>query len=161
MPYLKYKKKHPDKSIRLDIFGAFQDEDIKQKVLKIVSNNKNIKYCGVLFGDNVIRTISQYYCMLFPTFYPGEGTPHTVVESFMAGLPIIASNWKYNSYIISHSNTGLIFDLNEHEGLINSIDYSIRNKNEFIKMRYACFDEAQNYSPQSALTCLIDNLQSE
>ena len=113
----------------------------------------------VLDGENAIKELSNYYCMLFPTFYRGEGTPHSIIESFMAGLPVIASNWAYNSEIVEDKKTGLLFELNTDQ-LFDSIVWSIKNKEAIKEMKSYCFNQSKKYDINLLLKPLLDNLSN-
>lgn len=144
--------------IYLDIYG-FLDPEYKSEFMILLENNPFIKYAGPI-KNNVISVLSQYYGMLFPTFYPGEGFPGAVIESMIAGVPIIASNWKYNPEIIKHKYNGLIFDLNSSSGFYDCIKWSIENKDEFLSMRKNCINEAEKYTPKNTMKTIVDMINN-
>ena len=152
-------KKYPNKKISLDIYGESNDPVLENEINSFVTNNPSISMKGVIFGEETIRTLSNYYCMLFPTYYKGEGTPHTIVESFMAGLPIIASNWAYNAEIVQNGKTGLIFDLKDDE-LTKVIEYAINNPDIIKDISKKCFEESKRYNPNILLKPLLEKLES-
>lgn len=144
----------------LDIYGEI-DPTYNTEFQSLLSENQGIvSYKGILDGDKVISTLSKYYLMLFPTFYKGEGFPGTVVEGFMAGVPIIASNWKYNSELIKNGETGIIYDLDNRQKLIDSIDYLLSNDHLVCKMRINCLKESEKYTPDKVMEPFISMLES-
>lgn len=153
----KLSDKYREKSISLDIYGEIKDKNFESELIDICKNNKNIKIKGVLSGDKVIQELSTYYCMLFPTFYKGEGTPHTVIESFMAGLPVIASNWAYNSEIIENNKTGLLFELNTNE-LFEKMEWAINNPSKIKEYSKNCFEHSKDFNKEKSLRPLLNNL---
>ena len=155
----KISKNNPDKNISLDIYGECLDKDLQEELNVIYQSNKNIRYCGVLNDDNAIKTLSTYYSMLFPTFYKGEGTPHSIIESFMAALPVIASDWAYNSEIVTDKKTGLIFDLKNPNGLESAIEFAISNPEEIKKYSKSCFEESGKYNSKELLKPLLNNIK--
>ena len=98
--------------------------------------------------------------MLFPTFYKGEGTPHTIIESFGAALPVIASDWAYNSEIITNKKTGLIFSLEKENDLINKIMWSINNPEKIRAMSKNCYLESDKYNVNVLLRPLLEKLEN-
>ena len=153
----KISKEFPDYHISFDIYGEVKDILLLKELNKISESHSFIKYRGVLTGDDVILKLSHYFCMLFPTFYKGEGTPHTIIESFMAGLPVIASNWAYNCEIVNDKKTGIIFNF-ENNGLYEAIKFVLHNKDLIITMSKNCYRESLRYSIDKSLGVLIKNL---
>ena len=147
-----------DKTIKLDIYGEIKDPNVEAELKSITVNNPNIKVKGVL-GDNAIKVLSNYYCMLFPTQYKGEGFPHSILESFMASLPVIATKWAYNEEIIQDKKTGLLFDCSV-DNLADSIKWAIENNKSVIEMSKNCFEESKKYDISVLLKLLIDSLNN-
>jgi glycosyltransferase involved in cell wall biosynthesis len=46
------------------------------------------------------KVLRDYFALLFPIYYIGEGFAGTAIDAFSAGVPVIASDWKYNSEVI-------------------------------------------------------------
>lgn len=57
-----------------------------------------------------------------------EGFSNSLIEYMAAGLPVAASDVGGNAEAISHKENGLIFPLNEFNGLTDSLSYLIENK---------------------------------
>lgn len=145
-------------NISLDIYGEIKDKTLENELNQICKSNPAISVKGVLGGDDVIKQLSTYYCMLFPTFYRGEGTPHSVMESFMAGLPVIASNWAYNSEIVDDNKTGLLFELNTNE-LFEKIEWAINNPIKIKEFSKNCFTKSKEFNKEKSLEPLLKNLE--
>lgn len=133
----------------LDIYGLVDDAYVTQ-FEEIVKKNSNIvTYKGLLQGTEILNVLSDYYMLLFPTFYSGEGFPGTLVETLMAGLPAIVSKWKYNSEIISEGKTGILFSLDIKDDLENKIVYAVSNRKKINAMRENCLRESEKYIPEN------------
>lgn len=65
-------------------------------------------YRGVLQPNEVISTLQKYDALIFPSHYDGEGCPGILVEALSASLPIIASDWKYNSEFVKNGINGFL-----------------------------------------------------
>lgn len=154
------KQKNPDLNISLDIYGECKNNELKNELSAIESSNNFISYKGVISGNDAIKTLSNYYCMLFPTFYHGEGVPHTIIESFGASLPVIASNWAYNAEIIENGKTGLIFSLKEKDDLENKISWAINHVAEIKEISKNCYLESNKYNIDKLLKPLLKNLEN-
>ena len=94
-----------------------------------------ISYKGNADPSDVENILRKYFMMVLPTFYEGEGFPGIIVESFASGLPVIASDWKYNSEIIQDGINGLLFKTKNEEDLTSKIEYCLDNYNIINEMR--------------------------
>jgi glycosyltransferase involved in cell wall biosynthesis len=100
----------PDNYV-LYIYGPFQEEYLKDVVLK----SAKVHYMGEILPSEVPNIISAHDIFVFPTYFHGEGFPGAILDSFAAGLPIIATNWKYNSEYINENNGILVFPKNSKD----------------------------------------------
>ena len=133
--------------VKLDIYGK-PDSGYEERFSSIIEHcSSAIRYCGFIPNNKTIEQLKGYYMLLFPSTYEGEGFPGTVWDAFGAGLPIIATNWRYNSEVIEHGTTGLIYDYKNPEGLIDQINYSINHVDEINKMRVECIKYIKAFSP--------------
>ncbi|HWP98647.1 MAG TPA: glycosyltransferase family 4 protein [Syntrophomonadaceae bacterium] len=143
---------------KLDIYGQVAD-DYKEQFQKIIEKSPPyIKYAGIIETGKIVETLSTYYCLLFPTYYPGEGFPATLLDSMMAGLPAIVSDWRYNIEIVQHGKTGLLYSLDNSKNLIAAIQHMISNPEEVIEMKYFCITEANRFLPSAVITNFIKML---
>ena len=79
------------------------------------------EYKGQLQPEEVIPTLHEYDALIFPSHYAGEGCPGILVEALSAGLPIIASDWKYNSEFVTNGLTGFLCDTFNPTEYVNAI----------------------------------------
>lgn len=74
--------------------------------------NDRLMYGGYLdFLNNsssAYNILAGYDVMLFPTYWKGEGFPGVLVDAFVAGLPVIVSDWNMNDEIIQDGYNGLL-----------------------------------------------------
>lgn len=142
----------------LDIYGKPDAgyEDRFNELMKSASHA--IRYCGFIPNDKTVSIIKDYYMLLFPTTYEGEGFPGTVWDAFAAGLPVIATDWHYNAEIIEDGKTGLIYDYHHDELLKDKIIQSIENENEVYRMRIKCLNEIAEYLPNNVFPIIYKYL---
>lgn len=140
--------------VSLDIYGQIQEKTVETKLHSYL--NKRIKYFGVLH-DDAIKVLSNYYCMIFPTYYRGEGMAHTIIESFMAGLPVVATNWRFNSELITDKQTGFLFDVDQLENnLFDTMTFVISNRSLVKENRVNCFHESEMFNSDYVLSTFIN-----
>lgn len=101
----------------IDLYGSI----VEPKYNADYFNNFRVNYKGELRPQEVLSTLSDYDCLLFPTFWKGEGYPGIVIEALSLGLPIIASKWGGIEEIISHESNGILISPKSEEELLNAI----------------------------------------
>ena len=119
-----------------------------------------IVYCGLVDYDKSVDTLKNYFALLFPTYYEGEGFAGTVLDALAAGVPIIASDWKYNSEIITE-DVGVLFEAKSTDGLVGALEYVSGNIQSFLAKKKNCLEKAKQYIPKVALSILFENLETD
>jgi glycosyltransferase involved in cell wall biosynthesis len=137
--------------VQLDVYGPVEDNfDI---VLNdyIGRSGGAITYCGVADPDESVDILKQYYGLLFPTTYFGEGFPGTLIDAFSSGLPVIATDWHCNGEIITHGKTGFLYPPEQPEQLKTWIEYAVTNPDQFYAMGVSCLEDVAQYSVETAM----------
>lgn len=142
----------------LDIYGMI-DDDYKEEFDEIMKKTpKQIRYKGLIPYDKSTDVLHNYYALLFPTYWPGEGCPGTVIDAYASSLPIIATDWNCNSEFIKNYKTGIIYPNKEIKTLEEAIIWSIDNKDKMKKMSLACGDEVKKYNPKFNVQKIINEI---
>lgn len=143
----------------LDIYGPIDSsfKYIFEELLK--KHNSFCQYKGIIPSDNSIETLKEYDALLFPTYWKGEGFPGTIIDALCAGLPVIARKWKYCEEILTHLKTGLIYDFDKPEKLIECIQYVIDNSQQICDMKKNCIQEAEKYTANTCVPIILKKLQ--
>lgn len=112
-----------------------------------VESLPNVSYKGFidLRDTKNYDIISQYDAMLFPTFWHGEGFPGIMIDAFIAGLPVIASDWHLNKDIVNSGKNGFLITPNDAGKLYEAMEYCILNSGTIRKMSTICQDNAMKY----------------
>ena len=148
--------KYDDIFAELDIYGQIEDSQKEWFEQLQASSPQYIRYKGMVPFNQSTEVLKNYDALLFPTYYEGEGFAGTIIDAFAAGLPVIASDWKYNSEIIKQGITGMItktHSISELKNAILSINSDVEKWNF---MRKNCISEAKMYLPANAMKKLID-----
>ena len=139
----------------LDVWGPVE-AGLEEHYQELFKASDSVNYRGILPGDTDLDIFTQYYMMLFPTYYPGEGFPTTVCESFMAGLPVIASDWRFNSELVKDDFTGYLFKTHNIDNLVETINKAITNNKENIVMRKNALEKSGDFIPKKACSRRFD-----
>lgn len=71
--------------------------------------------------------LSSYDCLLFPTYFIGEGFPGVLIDSFITGLPTIVSDWHMNTELVKDGYNGLVVPVKDEIALANAMQRLIEN----------------------------------
>lgn len=154
----KINDKYSDVIFDLDIYGKI-DENYKKRFNSIMNDQpKYIKYCGVVDFDRSTETLKNYFALLFPTYYKSEGYPNTFVDAFSAGLPVIATDFRYNAEIINSGIDGIIYSLNDQGALENILDTIYHNPDMINDMKIKCISRCMEFRPEKAIEVVVNNL---
>lgn len=139
--------------ISVDFYGTI-DDGYRQEFTQKTAAVPNAEYKGFL---DLRKTenydiLADYDAMLFPTYWPGEGFPGIIVDAFIAGLPVIATDWAHNSEIIEHHQTGIIIPPHNAEDLAKQMLFFTENPSELQRMSSNCQNLAQQYDTRHVLT---------
>ena len=142
----------------LDIFGQV-DKDYEERFSELKKTFPDFIRCGgAIDADRSTETLKSYFALLFPTYYRGEGFAGTLIDAMSAGVPVIASDWKYNSEFVVPGRTGVIIQNCTSEKLAKVLADIADNPEKWNSMRLSALREAEKYSPEKASRPLIDRI---
>lgn len=137
--------------VHLNIYGKIA-EDFRDKFYFAVECNKEqVTYCGVKQSEESTQILQEHFALLFPTTYPGEGFAGTILDSFAAGIPVIASNWKYNPEIIEDGVNGLLYDYLDLESAAKKLVLLYSSPKLYMKIQQGCHVSAQQFDTDYVL----------
>jgi lipopolysaccharide/colanic/teichoic acid biosynthesis glycosyltransferase/glycosyltransferase involved in cell wall biosynthesis len=143
----------------LDIYGQI-DDDYKEKFEKMKKEfPQYISYKGVVKFNDSAYVLKNYFALMFPTYYEGEGFAGTILDSYAAGIPVIATDWKYNREIIHENSDGLIYDYQNKEMLKKILIEIYQNPNVIFNMKKNCLNRATEYLPETVINNFISYLR--
>lgn len=142
----------------LDIYGQI-DKDYQKKFKSLKDDfPEYISYKGIVDFNNSVKVLKDYFILLFPTYYEGEGFAGTIIDAFSAGIPIIATNWRYNDEIIQDKHDGLLYDYKDRNKLKEILFDIHRNPQIIIDMKVNCLEKAKQFSPEIVIGDFIKYL---
>lgn len=135
-------------SVNIDIYGPISDF-YEKDFYKSLSSNK-VNYCGILEPDNIYSVLCNYDLMLFPTKYFTEGFPGSILDSYISGVPVIATNWLNAKEFIDDGKTGYIVDFDNDEMFMDRVIYLINNPHLITETKENVIKKRYIYSPEAA-----------
>jgi len=117
----------------------------------------SIHYCGCVEANKSVEVLCEYFALLFPTYYEGEGFAGTLIDAYSAGIPVIASDWKYNPEIVSET-VGYLYPARNQDAFLDVLKKIADNPIELLSKKRACLIEVQQYRIETAIYVLIKKL---
>jgi glycosyltransferase involved in cell wall biosynthesis len=135
-----------NQEIHYDLIGPVNDDDYWSRCKTLIDAmpaNIRVTYRGSINSEKIPGELQGYDIMLLPT--TGENFGHTILESFMAGCPVIISDrtpWRN----LDQSGVGRDIRLETPELFVEAISYfaAIGNE-EFKAFSDRAFAYAQSY----------------
>lgn len=134
-------KRYKKNIAKLHIYGKI-DDNYREEFSKLL--NENIIYEGIVDYNKSVEILNGYYMLLFPSTYPGECYPGTIIDAYSSGVPVISSDWRYNSELVINNETGFLYNYKSKKELLEKMDYSINNTEEVNRMRKKCLEYVKN-----------------
>ena len=148
-------------SARLDIYGPIEAGYEESFNSHLEKTNGVCRYCGVIPPNNSVRTLKDYYALLFPTHWRHEGIPGTIVDALSSGVPVIARRWQYCDEMLTHGSTGYVYDFEQPEKLADWISFAIEHKVDVIGMKKNCLEASEKYGEATVMDQILCVLQQK
>ena len=138
---------------QVDLYGSFEEKAYEEEIVGAIADIPNVEYRGVLNLRDILgyEKLGEYTAMLFPTFWPGEGFPGILIDALMAGVPVIASDWHFNSDIIEEGKTGFIIPTNDESALYKAMKEVLENPARYTEMSVYCQQMAHKYDTKNVI----------
>lgn len=145
--------------IVIDFFGPVYEKDRKY-FFEELRKYSFLSYKGELQPANVNITIEKYDVMLFPTHYYTEGLPGTVIDSYLSGIPVIASKWKHAEEFIYNGVTGYIVPFKDNvDEYFNIVCKLIGDETLLNTLKCNAFLRSKFFSASSAWDILKEQIK--
>lgn len=139
----------------LDIYGPISDEFVYSFEKLRGDFPSYINYKGVVESFKTSEVIKNYFLQLFPTKYRTEGFPGSILDSFCAGVPVLASKWNSYADVIDEGVDGLTFDFENFDDMKSKLNYIYDNPLKIVEMKSNCLDKAKKFKPEEVIKIMI------
>lgn len=131
----------------IDFYGKI-DDGYKPVFETALASLPNVHYAGYLdlAQPAGYDRLAEYDVMLFPTYWKGEGFAGVFIDAFIAGLPLIASEWAHNRQFLREGETALFIPVHDVQALARKMQECVEGRVDVPRMKKYCQTEAQKYS---------------
>jgi glycosyltransferase involved in cell wall biosynthesis len=143
-----------DNKFIVDFYGKI-DDSYSESFNSSLQRLGNIRYKGFVdMSTNAgYDNLASYNVMLFPTFWPSEGFAGVFVDSFISGVPMIASDWSHNCEFLENGKTAMIVPTHNVDALTSMMRKCIDGDVDLLALATNCQNEAKKYDVRN----LVDN----
>lgn len=137
----------------VDFYGKIAESyesDFKQKIQLF----NNVSYRGFLNlrENSGYDQLADYDVMLFPTYWKGEGFAGVFIDAYIAGLPIIATEWAHNRQFIKEWECGMFIPVHDVNALAKIMKECVLGEHDIKNMAVACRKMASYYNVDNVVT---------
>jgi glycosyltransferase involved in cell wall biosynthesis len=110
-------------SLRLTIAGDFASAEDRTEFERLMANpafSHCISYVGFVTGKQKEQLLRDSGVFCFPTFFPNENQPVSLIEAMAFGLSVVTTRWRSVPEILPKNYPGLV-DVNSTEQIANAL----------------------------------------
>ena len=146
------------RAFSLDIYGQVDQAQAEWFAHLRQTFPDNIRYAGIVPFDKSVDILKHYFALLFPTYYQGEGFAGTLIDAYAAGVPVIASDWKYNAELVSKA-VGVVYPTEDQIALVEILKAVAVNPTILLNKKQTCLRETKIYRPEQAIRELLKQIE--
>ncbi len=109
-----------DEPVSCDFFGPIHDE-IRAEFLNELKSVPTARYCGVAEAGTGAQLIAQYDALALPTYFDTEGHPGVLIEAMHAGVPVITTQVRTLSELVTNGVNGFLVPTQDSDLLADAI----------------------------------------
>lgn len=134
-------------NIKVDIYGPIQDGNgVEFFDLLNRFDASVVEYKGTLPYDTLFETLCHYDILLFPTHYYNEGFPGTILDAYISGIPVIATEWVNAHIYVKNGITGYIVPFeNGQIQFDNRILELYNDREKLLQLKHYAHEESYKY----------------
>ena len=142
----------------LDIYGQI-DKNYAEEFEKIKNTLPSyIKYVGCVDSEKTVKTLENYYLLLFPTKFRTEGIPGTIIDALSAGVPVVASKWENYVDILTEGENSFLFDMNDPDEFKNILE-QLKDINKVVSIKDKTLKSVEKFEPNNAIKVLYKSIE--
>jgi glycosyltransferase involved in cell wall biosynthesis len=142
----------------LDIYGPI-GEDFRVTFDEIIREcSRFVRYMGTLSDSLATDTLSRYFMQVFPTRFPTEGFPGSILDSYNAGLPVLIARWNSWQDVVSEGVEGLSYAFADVNDLTEKLKCASENIETVGQMRRRCLERAKKYESTNAIQVVVGEI---
>jgi len=129
----------------LDIYGLI-DSSYQERFAELQKDFPDyIRYGGAVPFEEAVSVLKKYVLQLFPTKFPTEGIPGSIVDGYFAGLPVLASKWESFADVVEDGVTGVGFEFENYDDFVAKLQDLIAQPEKLARLKQNARQRAIQY----------------
>ena len=112
--------------VSISFAGRFQSADEERDFLRRIERMPNVRYCGVVAGEEKRKLLAEAHVLCLPTYYAYEGQPIAILEGYAAGCAVITTNHSGIGDIFADGVNGYVVEERSADSLHGAIEKALR-----------------------------------
>ncbi|MDY5685799.1 MAG: glycosyltransferase family 4 protein [Prevotella sp.] len=143
--YCDFLRRNNRSDVEVDFYGMIASKDEDYFNTKVTEYDF-VNYKGVAQQSDIPSILEQYDAMAFPTHYPTEGIPGSILDAYISGIPVIATNWVYASELIDDGKSGIIVPFeNSSDDFIKACEWLLEHEEKLKEMKVYAHGKSRIY----------------
>lgn len=134
--------------IIVDFYGGLHLNREEKQLFDKEITKTSFNYKGQISNNKVVETIKSYDLFVFPTRYLGEGTPGVIVESLLAGIPILTSSFAQARFLLKDGFDSVFYDMFDVNDLVNKLSDIYDGKYDLNKLSLNAYESGKKFTYQ-------------
>ncbi|WFL78713.1 glycosyltransferase family 4 protein [Altererythrobacter arenosus] len=118
---------------QVNFAGAFQSKAEEEKFLDSISSADNMKYHGVVNGDEKRTLLAEADILALPTFYPYEGQPICILEGYASGCAVLTTDHSGIFDVFEPGRNGWEVEKGSSESIIDALSECLARRDKVAK----------------------------
>ena len=144
--------------VTCDIYGPI-DPSAVNIFPECIEGIEGIRYQGMREGD-ATGLLSGYHAIVLPTWFSREGHPGILVESMMAGVPVITTDHMAIPEVVTHDVNGILVAPRSKEALVEAVRKLAEQPDKARTMGIAHRDLLSGHDTAQVVSTLCGRIQS-
>ena len=117
----------------LDIYGPlYFSKEEREMFFSLLDDH--IHYFGVVDPANSVKLLASYDLMVFPTRFATEGTPGVIVESLIAGTPVLSSAFPQANVLLKNGFDSVHYAFLDRKELQVKLEQIVKNRDFLLEL---------------------------
>ncbi|MET3536382.1 glycosyltransferase family 4 protein [Chryseobacterium limigenitum] len=131
------------KEININFVGGFDNKENKNDFFEKIKDNHNLNYLGEFVdGEEKKKIYAMSHVFCLPTYYPFEGQPISILESYASGCVVVTTDHSGIPFIFKNIENGFLVEKKSILSLKNAVKQIISNKDNLSQVAIHNKDEA-------------------